>query len=126
VVFVSAASNHLVIGSDFAFHYSAEPKDNPYKPSVDTFFASLAGNWPRRDTALLLTGMGRDGAKGMLELKKKGWYTIAQDKKSSVVYGMPKAAADLNAAMEIAPLDAIAEIILKRIKNKELVRNESK
>jgi len=54
--------------------------------------------------AVLLTGMGKDGAQGLAALRRAGWHTIAQDEKSSVVYGMPAAAAELNAAVEILPL----------------------
>jgi two-component system, chemotaxis family, response regulator WspF len=57
---------------------------------------------------VLLTGMGRDGAKGLAVLRRAGWYTIAQDQASSVVYGMPKAAAEVGAATGILPLEAIA------------------
>jgi two-component system response regulator WspF len=56
----------------------------------------------------LLTGIGADGAKGMLRLRQAGWYTIAQDEQSCVVYGMPKAAASMDAAVRILPLDRIA------------------
>ena len=64
---------------------------------MDTFFESLVKYWPRKDIAMILTGMGRDGAKGLLALRNLGWQTIAQNEKSSVIYGMPKAAAELNA-----------------------------
>ena len=67
----------------------------------------------RSGTAVLLTGMGRDGAEGLKLLRSKGWHTIAQDKSSCVVYGMPKAAAQLKAAVEILPLDAIAPALIK-------------
>jgi two-component system response regulator WspF len=63
--------------------------------------------------------MGRDGAKGLLELRKAGWYTIAQNEKTSAVYGMPKAAVELEAAMEILPVEKIAHSIVKQIKNME-------
>ena len=62
------------------------------------FFASVARNWPRPGVAALLTGMGRDGAAGLLELRGQGWRTIAQDESSSVVWGMPKAAVEIGAA----------------------------
>jgi two-component system, chemotaxis family, response regulator WspF len=118
VVFIAATNDHLVIGSDFAFHYSVEPKNYPYRPSVDRFFESLVKYWPRKDIAIVLTGMGRDGAKGLLALRNIGWHTIAQDEKSSVIYGMPKAAAELNAASVITSIDKIPQAILKNLKNK--------
>lgn len=118
-VYVAGTNDHLVIGADLAFRYVAEPKECPYRPSVDAFFQSLVRYWPRKGVAVLLTGMGGDGARGLLELRKAGWHTIAQDQKTSVVYGMPKAAAELKAAMEILPIEKIAEAVIKRINAKE-------
>lgn len=118
-VFIAGTNDHLVIGPDCTFHYTEEPKDYPYRPSVDTFFNSIKHNWPRKGVAVLLTGMGRDGAKGLLELRKAGWYTIAQNEKTSAVYGMPKAAVELEAAMEILSVEKIAHSIVKQIKNVE-------
>ncbi len=63
-----------------------------------------------------MTGMGRDGAKGLLELRKAGWHTIAQNEKTSAVYGMPKAAVELGAAIQVLPVEKIADAIIKRIK----------
>ena len=76
------------------------------------FFNSLCRNWPLGGAAVLLTGMGRDGAAGLLNLRRAGWRTIAQDKATSVIFGVPKAAADLGAAEQILPLDKIAAAIL--------------
>jgi len=75
---------------------------------VDVFFKSLAKNWSGRAVGVLLTGMGRDGAEGLKALREAGHYTIAQDKRTSAVYGMPKAAVELDAAREILALDKIA------------------
>lgn len=118
-IHVAGTNDHLVVGPDLAFHYVAEPKNNPYRPSVDAFFHSLVNCWPSKGVAALLTGMGRDGAKGLLALRNAGWHTIAQDQTTSVVYGMPKAAAELDAAAEILPIEKIAGAIMKRIKSKE-------
>ena len=82
-------------------------------PSIDIFFDSVAEHWPEKGTAVLLTGMGRDGANGLKNLRDSGWHTIAQDEKTSVVYGMPKEAAQLAAATEILPIDKIG-MALKR------------
>ena len=68
--------------------------------------------------AALLTGMGRDGASGLTALRKAGWYTIAQDEKTSVVYGMPAAAVEMGGAMDILPLDRIAPAIMKHMGRK--------
>jgi two-component system response regulator WspF len=117
-VMVASTNDHLAVGSDLALCYTREPRDYPYRPSVDVFFDSLARHWPRRDVAILLTGMGRDGAAGLAALRKAGWHTIAQDEKTSVVYGMPAAAIELGGAAEILPLDGIAPAIMKQLGRK--------
>lgn len=115
VVLVAGTNDHLVVGADLAFHYTMDPVDYPYRPSVNALFESLHRFWPRQGVATLLTGMGRDGGTGMALLRKAGWHTIAQDEKTSVVYGMPAAAVELGGATEILPLDGIAGAILKRL-----------
>ncbi|MDP4132692.1 MAG: chemotaxis response regulator protein-glutamate methylesterase [Bacillota bacterium] len=96
--------------------YNGE-KVNGLAPSVDVTFNSMADIIGGRSLGVLLTGMGKDGAKGLLEMKKKGAYTIAQDEKSCIVYGMPKEAISLGAAKKISPLDNIAEEIIKALQN---------
>ncbi|MFH0879566.1 MAG: chemotaxis response regulator protein-glutamate methylesterase [Lentisphaerota bacterium] len=113
VVHLTASNDHLVLSPDRKFMYTPEPRQCAYRPSVDAFFQSLLSQWPSRDLAVLLTGMGRDGAKGLLDLRKAGWHTIAQDEASSIMYGMPKAAAELNAAVEILPPLLIKAAILR-------------
>ena len=81
---------------------------------MDVFFHSLAAVWPRSGIAVLLTGMGSDGAQGLLHLRRLGWHTITQDRASCVVYGMPKAAADLRAAVQVLPLAQIPAAIVDR------------
>lgn len=100
-VLLAGTNDHLILDNHGKFAYVTEPKDYPYRPSVDAFYHSLCDNWGAKDTAVLLTGMGKDGAEGLLKLKESGWLTIAQDEASSIVYGMPKAAADINAAKKI-------------------------
>jgi two-component system response regulator WspF len=116
---VAGTNDHLVVGPDLAFHYVAEPRDNPYRPSVDVFFLSLLDHWPAKGVAVLLTGMGGDGARGLKALRAAGWHTIAQDEKTSVIYGMPKAAAQIGAAVEILPIGKIGGAIARTIKLKE-------
>jgi two-component system response regulator WspF len=89
--------------------------EEPYRPSVDAFFASLVKHWRDPGVAVLLTGMGRDGGKGMLALRRAGWHTIAQDEASCAVYGMPKAAVELGGAVEVLPPEAIARSMGQRI-----------
>ncbi len=117
-VYVAASDDHLVVTNRRALHYTPDPKTYPYRPSVDVFFQSARLNWPDGGVAVLLTGMGGDGASGLLSLKQAGWHTIAQDQATSVVYGMPKAAADLGAAVEILGLPAIPAAIRAKWKAK--------
>ncbi len=113
-VLLAGYDQHLIMGADQHFAYTAEPTALAYRPSVDVYFESLAKNWSGTGTAALLTGMGRDGAKGLLALKTAGWHTVAQDESTSAVYGMPKAAAELGAAREILPLADIGDLLAKR------------
>ena len=114
-VLVAVSNDHLVIQPDGRFAYQREPVDEPYRPSVDVFFASLARHWRDPGMAVLLTGMGRDGGKGMLTLRRSGWHTIAQDEASCAVYGMPKAAVELGGAVEVLPPEAIARSLGQRL-----------
>lgn len=112
-VLVAGSNNHLIIKGDGRLDYTPDPVELAYRPSVDVFFASMAANWDGDAAALLLTGMGRDGAEGLLALRNKGVYTLAQDEASSAVYGMPKAAAQIGAAEKILPLDDMAHELLE-------------
>ncbi len=116
--FLASTNDHLVLARDLTLRYTREPAANPYRPSVDVFFASLRDNWPEPGIAVLLTGMGNDGAAGLLALREAGWHTIAQDRDSSVIYGMPAAAARIGAAAEILPLPEIAPAILRQLDRK--------
>lgn len=112
-VLIAATNDHLVFQSNLTLKYTKEPSDYPYRPSVDCFFQSIAQYWPGKGVAVLLTGMGKDGAKGLKTLRDARWHTIAQDKSTCVVYGMPKAAAELDAAVQVLPIEAIANSCLK-------------
>ncbi|MUG91073.1 chemotaxis-specific protein-glutamate methyltransferase CheB [Scytonema sp. UIC 10036] len=114
-VLIAATNDHLILQPNLSLRYTKEPRDYPYRPSVDVFFKSVAQHWTRKGVAVLLTGMGRDGAQGLLSLRSAGWYTIAQDQATSVVYGMPKAAVELKAAVEILPIEAIAKACEKQL-----------
>jgi two-component system chemotaxis response regulator CheB len=80
-------------------------------------FHSVAKNYGADAIGILMTGMGRDGARGLLAMHQAGAYTIAQDEKSSVVFGMPKEAIDLGAVNEILPLEQIAPRLLLLLKS---------
>lgn len=110
-VYLAAGEGHLRLDASGRFLYTSEPSHLINRPSVDVLFQSLAYSWPKPGCAVLLTGMGRDGAEGLRVLRDYGWHTIAQDKATSVVYGMPKAAAELKAAAQILPLDEIVKAV---------------
>jgi len=112
-VLLASTNDHLVLKATDRLGYTPEPYDCVYRPSVDVFFQSVSQLWPGDAVGVLLTGMGRDGALGLKALRNKGYYTIAQDKASSAVYGMPKAAATLNAAVAILPLERIAPSLVQ-------------
>ena len=113
---VAPGGKHLMIQADGA-HWVARVKDGPrvhhQRPAVDVLFQSVARTAGRHASGALLTGMGGDGARGLLAMRDAGAHTIAQDEQSSVVFGMPKEAAKLNAATEILPLDKIASRLLQ-------------
>jgi two-component system response regulator WspF len=110
-VLVAGTDDHLIVRPDLGFGYTREPAGCPYRPSVDVFFQSLARHWPRAGAAVLLTGMGRDGAQGMAQLRQAKWLTVAQAQEGCVVYGMPRAAVELNAAAQVLPLEHIAQAV---------------
>lgn len=114
-ILVAGKNSHLIMTSNLSLKYSIEPLEATSCPSVDVFFNSVAENWPEKSMAILLTGMGNDGAKGLKVLHDAGWYTVAEDKKTCVVYGMPKAAIELGAVTDVLPLDQIASKILTKI-----------
>ncbi len=114
-VYVAERDSHLVVDAQGRLTYANGHPNSFYRPSVDVLFDSVRTHWRGTCLGVLLTGMGRDGASGMLNLRRGGHITVAQDQKSSAVYGMPKAAAELGAAEYILPLRDIAAFISARI-----------
>ncbi len=114
-VLVAGTNDHLVLTKGRALEYRQEPREVFFRPSVDVFFDSVAEHWPQTGIAALLTGMGRDGAKGLLKLRSRGWHTIAQDEASCVVFSMPKAAIDAGAACEVLGIDQMSRVISSRM-----------
>lgn len=116
---IAKGNKHLVVKISGARYY-VEMKDGPlvsrHRPSVDVLFRSGANYVGKNAIAVILTGMGDDGAKGMLELKESGAYTIAQDEETSVVFGMPKEAIKLGAVNKVLPLDKISSFIMDLVK----------
>lgn len=112
-VYVAPGDQHLSVAGGRGAprcRLSAGPKVNRHIPSVDVLFESLCGR-SERVIGILLTGMGDDGAKGLLQLRQDGADTIVQDERTSVVWGMPGAAVALGAASEVLPLDGMGERI---------------
>jgi two-component system, chemotaxis family, response regulator WspF len=117
-VLLAGTENHLVLSANGRVAYTPDPVDCPYRPSIDVFLKSVHETWRGDVIGVLLTGMGRDGAEGLNLLRRGGHHTIAQDRDSSAVYGMPKAAADLGAACEVLPLDQIGPRLAKLLSPK--------
>ncbi len=124
-IYLAGRNDHLIINPNGRFRYTPHPIDTAYRPSIDTFYESLLSIRPQKLTAVLLTGMGPDGANGMLSLRRAGYHTIAQDKDSSVIYGMPRAAAEMDAAVEILPLHQIPKT-LNKIWEKRQIDSQTK
>ncbi len=112
-VLLAGTNHHIRLLKNGTLAYTAEPVNEIYRPSIDVFFESVASYWNGDAVGVLLTGMGRDGAQGLKLMRQQGFLTIAQDQRSSAVYGMPKAAAAIDAAVEIRPLDKIAPRLLE-------------
>lgn len=116
--YVAPGDKHLMIersGARFICRLSDGPPVNRHIPSVDVLFRSVAQNIGGNAVGVILTGMGNDGAAGMKELQEAGAPTIAQDEKSSVVWGMPGEAVKLNAADQVLTLSKISSAILRRV-----------
>ncbi len=114
-ILLAATNDHIILDARGRLRHDVEPVANFFRPSADVFFASVARNWSRPGVAVLLTGMGRDGAVGMLALRRAGWLTIAQDEATSVIWGMPGAAVALGAAALVLPVGQIAGAIAARL-----------
>ena len=112
-VLLAGTNHHIRLLKNGTLAYTAEPVNEIYRPSIDVFFESVASYWSGDAVGVLLTGMGRDGAQGLKLMREQGFLTIAQDQGSSAVYGMPKAAAAIDAAMEIRPLHTIAPRLME-------------
>jgi two-component system chemotaxis response regulator CheB len=112
---VAPGNHHLLLKRSGARYY-VEIKDGPlvsrHRPSVDVLFRSAARYAGANAVGVLMTGMGDDGAKGMLEMKEAGAFTIAQDEESCVVFGMPKKAIELNAVDRVLSLSAIPAAVI--------------
>ncbi len=117
-VLIAPGERHMevrYVGAKRAAVLSCTPPVNRHRPSVDVLFRSMAKTGARNSVGVLLTGMGSDGAEGLLAMRQSGAATIAQDRQSSVVYGMPAEAVRLGAAEVVLPLKDIAGGIVRAI-----------
>jgi two-component system chemotaxis response regulator CheB len=110
-VFLAPPGSHLIVRNGTLL-LTSDPERHSCRPSIDVLFESVAREYGRSALGCLLTGMGRDGATGLLEMRARGGTTIAQDEATSVVYGMPREAALLGAAERILPISAIGSAIV--------------
>ena len=113
---IAPGNKHTLLKRSGARYY-VEVKDGPlvsrHRPSVDVLFRSAARYAGKNAVGVIMTGMGDDGAKGMLEMKDAGAYTVAQDEATCVVFGMPKEAIKVGAVKTVAPLGHIAGIVMR-------------
>jgi two-component system, chemotaxis family, protein-glutamate methylesterase/glutaminase len=117
-VLIAPGNQHMKVkkaGDKYRVECFEGDKLNGHCPSVDILFESVAKEAGKNAIGVILTGMGYDGSKGLLSMKRKGSRTIGQDEKSSVVYGMPKAAFNIGAVEKQASLDSIAQVIFSML-----------
>ncbi|MDR5832684.1 chemotaxis response regulator protein-glutamate methylesterase [Caballeronia sp. LZ034LL] len=116
--YIAPGHAHLVLarsGANYVAHLSDAPPVNRHRPSVDVLFHSAAQHAGKNAIGVILTGMGRDGAAGLLEMQQAGAYTLAQDEASCVVFGMPREAIAMGGASEVAPLTEISRRVMARL-----------
>jgi len=117
-VYIAPGDEHLLLkrqGRDYMIQVTSGPMVSRHRPSVDVLFRSAARYGGENVVGIIMTGMGDDGAQGMLEMKQAGAYNIAQDEKSSVVFGMPREAIKKNAADIVLSLEKIAVKMLEKV-----------
>jgi two-component system, chemotaxis family, protein-glutamate methylesterase/glutaminase len=115
VALVAPGNNHMLLfrsGGNYVVKIKSGPRVHYQRPSVDVLFQSVAKNAGKNSLGVLLTGMGADGAKGLLEMKQSGAFTMAQDEQSCVVFGMPKEAIKIGAADKVIPLNNMSQAII--------------
>ncbi|MEB3246178.1 MAG: chemotaxis response regulator protein-glutamate methylesterase [Vampirovibrionales bacterium] len=113
-VYIAPGGYHMTVSKNgvmYVIGLDQNPAENSCRPAVDPLYRSVAEHYGKNVLAVVMTGMGSDGAKGLYPLKKAGAYALTQDEASCVVYGMPKAAVDAGLSDEQLPLDAIANRI---------------
>ena len=121
-VYLAGGTQHLLLDSRCVFRNQAGSPSDLHQPSVDALFEGVARAGLAPGVAAVLTGMGCDGARGLLELRRAGWTTLAQDQASSVIWGMPGAATQSDAAARVLGIDQIGPAILAHFSESETHR----
>jgi two-component system chemotaxis response regulator CheB len=124
--YIAPGDQHLTIvrsGARYICKLDDGPPVNRHRPSVDVLFRSVAREAGRNAIGVILTGMGKDGAAGLREMREAGCPTIAQDEATSVVWGMPGAAVEAGAAVETLPLHRVGARILSLAESMDITRN---
>jgi two-component system chemotaxis response regulator CheB len=116
--YIAPGHSHLLLkrsGANYMTELSQSPPVNHHRPSVEVLFRSVAQNAGKNVIGVMLTGMGKDGAIGMLEMRQAGAYNFAQDEATCVVYGMPREAVAVGAVDDIVPIQDMAQRVLNRL-----------
>lgn len=119
--YVAPGDYHLALarsGADYVAVVDQQPPVNRHRPAVDVLFESVAQHAGPNAVAAILTGMGKDGAQGLKRIRDAGGFTVAQDESSCVVFGMPREAIECGAAMAVAPLGQIADLLLDELRRR--------
>jgi two-component system chemotaxis response regulator CheB len=127
-VVIAPGDYHMVVdweGNGYRVRLRQDPPIHHTRPAVDMLFNSAAQCAGRNNIGVLLTGMGRDGAQGMQQLRAVGGFNIAQNEETCVVYGMPRAAVELGVVDRVLPLDHIPHAILHAVRERAVARPET-
>ena len=110
-IYIAPGGKHIMVehrAISNVIRTTEEPPRNGHRPSADVLFESIAKVYENRSLGVIMTGMGRDGAVEITEMRKKGAWTLGQDEKSCIVYGMPKVAWEMGGVQKQIPLDNLA------------------
>jgi two-component system chemotaxis response regulator CheB len=117
--YIAPGGFHLSLGrsgANYVARLDQEPPVNRHRPSIDVLFDSCARHAGKNAIGMILTGMGRDGAEGLMRMRQAGAHTLAQDEASCVVFGMPREAIALGAVDEVAPLGEMCRRVLAHLR----------
>ena len=118
--YIAPGGFHLSLtrsGANYVAQVHQEPPVNRHRPSVDVLFDSAAIHAGKNAIGVILTGMGRDGAEGLLRMRQAGAHTLAQDEASCVVFGMPREAIAIGAVSEVAPLQEMSQRVMTYLRS---------